>query len=120
MKKKLTYGLQILLALVFLAAGVAKLSGVAMMAQNFELLGLGQWFRYLTGIIEVGGALVLLVPALAGYAAALLSCVMVGAIIAHLTRMPGSPLPALVLLVLCGLIAWLRLFRGEPQARPSV
>lgn len=115
MKSKIVYGIQILLALVFLAAGAAKLAGVPMMVQGFELLGLGQWFRYLTGIIEVGGALALLAPVLAGYAAALLSCVMVGALIAHATRMPGSAIPAIVLLVLCGLVAWYRLFKtGHP------
>ncbi|MES2106142.1 MAG: DoxX family protein [Pseudomonadota bacterium] len=119
MKNKIAYGLQILLALIFLAAGIAKLSGVPMLVQGFELLGLGQWFRYLTGIIEISAALILLVPTLAGYAAALLSCVMAGAIIAHLTRMPGSPVPALVLLVLCGLIAWFRLLADCRPARSS-
>lgn len=109
MNSKIVYGLQILLALIFLAAGAAKLTGAPMMVEGFGALGLGQWFRYFTGAIEVSGAVALLVPALAGYSAAVMSCVMVGAIIAHATRMPGSAVPAMVLLVLCGLVAWHRL-----------
>ena len=53
----------------------------------------------------------LLVPVLAGYAAALLSGVMVGAIIAHATRWPGSVIPAMTLLALCALVVWYRLFK---------
>jgi uncharacterized membrane protein YphA (DoxX/SURF4 family) len=111
MNSKLVYALQALLALVFLAAGVAKLAGQEMMTQGFELLGVGQWFRYLTGVIEVGAALALLVPVLAGYGAVLLSGVMAGAIIAHATRWPGSAIPAMTLLALCALVAWYRLFK---------
>lgn len=109
MKNKIIYGVQIVLSLVFLSAGIAKLAGVPMMVQGFELLGLGQWFRYMTGTIEVVGAVALLVPALAGYAGLLLSGVMVGAIVAHMTRMPGSPVPAMVLLAMSGFVAWHRL-----------
>ena len=35
-----------LLALAFVGAGGAKLYGVPMMVQEFEHIGLGQWFRY--------------------------------------------------------------------------
>jgi len=47
-------------------------------------------------------------PRYALYAAALLSIVMVGAIIAHLTVVGESPVPATVLLVLTGIIAYVR------------
>jgi putative oxidoreductase len=30
-----------------------------MMVQTFEAVGVGQWFRYVTGIIEIGGAALL-------------------------------------------------------------
>ena len=43
-----TWSLQILLALVFLAAGGAKLAGVPMMVQVYDLIGVGQWFRIVT------------------------------------------------------------------------
>lgn len=73
------------LTLAFAAAGLAKLLGVQMMVDEFELLGLGQWFRYVTGIIELGSAILLWVPGMAAYGAALLVCTMVGALIAHAT-----------------------------------
>ena len=78
------------------------------MVEMFAKLGAGQWFRYLTGALEVIGAVGLLVPRAAFYGAALLAVVMVGAIVAHLAVLGGSPIPALVLLVIVGTVAWLR------------
>ena len=51
-----------MLTLAFLAAGIAKLAGVQMMVDEFGMLGLGQWFRYATGVIEIGSAVLLWVP----------------------------------------------------------
>jgi uncharacterized membrane protein YphA (DoxX/SURF4 family) len=45
--------LQVLTAAAFLMAGFAKLSGQPQMVETFEKLGAGQWFRYVTGGIEV-------------------------------------------------------------------
>ena len=97
-----------LVALAFLGAGGAKLAGAAAMVQLFDQVGRGQWFRYFTGLLEVAGAVGLLIPRYAFYAAGLLAVVMVGAIIAHLTILGTSPAVPIVLLVLSGSIAWLR------------
>jgi uncharacterized membrane protein len=78
------------------------------MVDVFDKVGLGQWFRYVTGVLEVGGAVGLLIPGYAFYAAALLAVVMVGAIIAEVTVVGHSALPAVVLLGLTALIAYLR------------
>lgn len=110
----LAWSLQIVLALVFLAAGGAKLAGIPMMVQVFDLVGVGQWFRIVTGLVEVAGAIVLLIPGLAAFAALLLGCTMVGAVLAHLTVLPTPAAPAVILLVLCALLAWLR--RGQIAA----
>jgi len=67
-----------LLALAFLGAGGAKLAGAAAMVEIFNKVGLGQWFRYLTGVLEVAGAIGLLISRYAFYAAILLALVMVG------------------------------------------
>lgn len=99
--------LRIAVAAMFLLAGGGKLAGAAPMVQMYDAIGLGQWFRYVTGIIEVGSALLLLVPSLAGWAAALLACTMVGAIVAHLTVLHSAPTGPVVLLLLTGSIAWL-------------
>ncbi len=100
-----------LLALVFVGAGGAKLYGVPMMVQEFEHIGLGQWFRYLTGALELLGALLILTPSLAAFGALLLIGIMTGAIITHLFVIGGSPVPALVLLALSAVVAYAR--RGQ-------
>src|SRR5579862_4305175 len=100
--------LQGLAALAFLAAGGSKLAGAPAMVEMFARLGAGQWFRYLTGILEVIGAVALLFPKAAFYGAVLLAVVMVGAIVAHLTVLGGNPTPPFVLLVIVGSIAYLR------------
>jgi uncharacterized membrane protein YphA (DoxX/SURF4 family) len=97
-----------LLALAFLGAGGAKLAGAAAMVQLFGKVGLGQWFRYFTGMLEVAGAIGLLISRYAFYAAILLALVMVGAIIAHITVLGTSPAAPIVLLALSGTIAYLR------------
>jgi putative oxidoreductase len=97
-----------LVALAFLAAGGSKLAGVAAMVEEFDKVGLGQWFRYFTGLLEVMGAIGLLIPRYAFYGAALLAMVMAGAIVAHLTVLGSSPAVPVVLLALTGIIAYLR------------
>ena len=97
-----------LVALAFVFVGGSKLAGTAAMVELFDKVGLGQWFRYLTGLLEVAGGIGLLIPRYAFYAAVLLVIVMIGAIITHVAVVGGSPAPAVVLLVLSGIIAYLR------------
>ena len=54
--------LQVLVALAFVAAGSGKLVGTADMIALFDAVGVGQWFRYVTGSLELLGALLLIVP----------------------------------------------------------
>ena len=65
---------------MFLMAGGNKLAGNPQMVGMFETIGLGQWFRYLTGSLEVIGAVLLIVPALSGVGGLLLTGVMFGAV----------------------------------------
>ena len=50
--------LQVLVAMAVVAAGSGKLLGTADMIALFQAVGIGQWFRYVTGLLEVLGALV--------------------------------------------------------------
>jgi uncharacterized membrane protein YphA (DoxX/SURF4 family) len=69
-----------------------------MMVQMFGVIGLGQWLRYLTGAIEVVGAVLLLTPPLAVFGAVPLALTMIGAILTHLFVIGGSPaIPVLLL-----------------------
>lgn len=49
----------------------------------FGRIGLGQWFRYTTGIVEVGAGILLLIPQATWVAVALLTCTMIGALMVH-------------------------------------
>jgi putative oxidoreductase len=98
--------LQIGAAGMFLMAGFFKLSGDPRMVGLFDTIGLGQWFRYLTGSLEVLGAVLLLIPRLSGLGALLLAGTMLGAAATHLFVVGGSPLPAIILLIVTGVIAW--------------
>ena len=100
--------LQVGLAALFLFAGGSKLAGAPAMVALFDAIGVGQWFRYVTGLIEVVSAVALLVPALAPFGALLLASTMLGAIATHLFIVGGSPaLPALLLLGLV-VVMWAR------------
>ncbi|MGP1397268.1 MAG: DoxX family protein [Inquilinaceae bacterium] len=106
------WGLQIVAALAFFAAGGSKLAGVEPMVALFDQIGFGQWFRYLTGLLEVTGAALILHPRTAMAGGALLACVMIGAVLTHLVLIGGSPVPALILLLITGSVAWMRRARA--------
>jgi uncharacterized membrane protein YphA (DoxX/SURF4 family) len=98
--------LQIGAAGMFLMVGFLKLSGDPQLVGLFDAIGLGQWFRYLTGSVEVLGALLLLIPRLSGLGALLLVGTMLGAVATHLFIVGGSPLMAIILLIVTCIIAW--------------
>jgi putative oxidoreductase len=100
--------IQGLLAAAFLAAGGAKLAGVPMMVQIFDQIGMGQWFRIVTGLVEVIGAVALVVPGFAALGAAWLGATMFVAVLTHLFILHSSAMPALILLTLNVLVVWLR------------
>ena len=79
-----------------------------MMVQLFNAIGVGQWFRYATGTIEVVAATLLLVPSLAFFGAALLIPTMVGAIFTHLFIVGGNPSMPIALLASSAAIAWMK------------
>jgi len=56
------WGVRIVLALAFAAAGAAKLASMPQMVVTFEAIGFGQWFQYFTGVVELLGVVLLLVP----------------------------------------------------------
>jgi putative oxidoreductase len=94
-------------------AGGIKLISVPGMVQEFAQIGLGQWFRYFTGVLEVSGAIGLLIPKVRFWAALQIAVVMVGATFTNIAVL-HVPIPARVTAVLLALplaVAWLR--RGD-------
>ena len=105
MAKRMTIAMWVvsgLLAALFLAAGGMKLSGAQEAIETFRRYGYPQWFRFLIGAIEAGGALLLLIPRAALYSATALGVVMIGAAYTHLmnSEVSHAPLPILLLIVL--------------------
>ena len=102
------WALQGIVAAAFLTAGSAKLAGVPYMVELFNQIGAGQWFRIVTGVVEVIGALALVFPGLASIGALWLGGTMVFAVATHLFILHTSPVPAIVLGLLNALIVYLR------------
>jgi hypothetical protein len=50
----------------------------------FQQIGLGEWFRYFTGVVEIGGALLYVLPVTCLIGASLLGCAMTGAMVVHI------------------------------------
>src|ERR1700730_7706227 len=91
-RRRIVWGVRVLLALAFGAAGAAKLVGVQQLVELFGAIGFGQWFRYLTGAVEVVGALLMLIPAAGLIGGLLPTATCVGAVGAHLLLRGGCPL----------------------------
>ena len=95
--KYISLGLRALLTVAFVGAGAAKLAGAEMMVATYDTIGLGQWFRYLTGIVEIAGAVLLWLPGRQVVGSGLLGATMVGAALAHWLVLGPSAVPSIVL-----------------------
>jgi putative oxidoreductase len=98
------WALQAVLALMFAMAGFAKLGGDAAMVKMFATIGIGQWFRYLVGALEMAAGV--LVPRLSGLAALGLVCLMAGATLTNVLVLGTSPLLPIALMLAGVLVAW--------------
>jgi putative oxidoreductase len=99
--------LQVLLAAVMLNAGIGKYAGDAGPVETFDQVGLGQWFRYLIGTIEIVSGVGLLIPPVAGLAALAAGSVLIGAVAMEaFVLTDGNPITPAVLLALLAVVAW--------------
>ena len=71
-------GIQVLLALVVLAAGTAMVTGADIMVRAFDGLALGSSFRLVVGSVEILAGMCLLAPRSAAAGAAVLTCLTIG------------------------------------------
>lgn len=100
------WALKILIALVFAAAALAKITGAPMMVKEFGVIGLGQWFRFFTGAVEIGSVALLLIPATSRFGALGLLVVCVGALVAQATVLHGDLVHVFVLMAASGFLTW--------------
>lgn len=107
--------LRILLAALFLFAAYMKLTSQPMMVDEFGVIGLGQWFRYLTGLLELVGGIAVLVPAVSVFGAILLLCVDIGAFVTQAFVLHGDVVHTIVIALLLVLLIYLQ--RGRLTGR---
>lgn len=99
------WALTLLLVLMFFMVGLDKFTSHGWM-ERFANWGYPDHFLYVIGVLEMLGAVGLLIPRLAGYAAGGLIVLMIGATITHLVHgeFPGS----VIHLVLLSIILYAR------------
>jgi len=100
------WALQALLALTFAMAGLAKMGGDQAMVEMFATIGVGQWFRYVVGTLELASAAGVMIPRLSGLAALGLIGLMAGATATNVLVLGASPLLPIALLVVSALVVW--------------
>ena len=113
--------LQVLAAAGFVAIGVAKFA-IPAWAHNFARWGYPDGFYMVIGALEMIGGVLLLVPRLTSYAAALLGAIMIGAAATHLlhneTARLSAPLMWLGMMAVLGFARRRRAWRGSPRPLP--
>jgi uncharacterized membrane protein YphA (DoxX/SURF4 family) len=104
------WALQVILAVPFVPAGLSKVSSNPGLVRMFERMGYPDGFYMVVGVVELAGALGMLIPPVTPYAAGALMCVMAGATYSHLAI--GDPVGraafTFALFLLLGLVAWAR------------
>jgi uncharacterized membrane protein YphA (DoxX/SURF4 family) len=88
------FRLQLVFALLFFTIGATKLAGSDLTILGFEFVGLGQWFRYFSGLADIIGAVCFLLPRMIVIGALFLLGVMlvtIGATIAQLGHDASNP-----------------------------
>jgi putative oxidoreductase len=111
LRNTIAWILQILLGLAFIAAGFNKLRDLPATIGMFANLGLPATLAYVVSGAELVGGIGLLIPRLTRISALGLIIIMLGAVFMHATKIPGglvSGVPAIVLLLLLGVLVWLR------------
>jgi uncharacterized membrane protein YphA (DoxX/SURF4 family) len=91
------YAAQVLLGVIALASGYAKMTGTGMMVESFYALGIGPRFLLVAGCAEVVAGLCLMLPRGGILGAVLLTGVMVGALgvtIGHVASSVATPAQA--------------------------
>jgi uncharacterized membrane protein YphA (DoxX/SURF4 family) len=111
---------RIALATVFASVGSEKFAAEGMWVRVFNDIGFGPWFRYATGVMQVGGAVLLLIPRTAAVGFIVVGCTMVGAVIYWVAtgHAFGAVIPGALLLVIVG-VGWGEVARLVAKFLPS-
>jgi hypothetical protein len=118
-----TAGTMMMWALQAFASFAFVFIGIAKFWQPFWIAGFARWgysgsFRMLIGVLELAGGVMLAFPPTASYAAALIGCIMLGAVgtLALHNEHPTPPLFWFFVMALIGLVRWHRAWRPKSHA----
>ena len=100
------YALQVLTGLIAFTVGYAKLSGMSVIVQPFELMGLGQGFQSVAGSLEIVAGLCLLFPRSGLIGAVLLTSVTISTLGVTIGHAAFPRADASQLIVVHGKQAW--------------
>ena len=95
------------LCFIFFRAGIAKFDDASGWSRAFRGWGFSVWFRVVIGVLEVIGALLLLLPRTVVYGTITIGVVMIGAAVTQALQHRPHP-AAYVMLVLATVLFFLR------------
>ena len=96
-------------------SGAAKFMGDTWQVM-FATWGYPVWFSYLVGVLEIGGALLLLVPRAAPFAAGGLIVIMIGALVTEIVKNQLGVVMPILHITLLGTIIFLRHWLRAPSS----
>ena len=108
---------QALLAAFFVSAAVPKILGNDLSVASFEQIGVGQWFRVITGLVELAGAIGLVIPRLSSLAAAGLAITMVCATWVNQVPLEMPASAGVITLALAAALAAIAWYRRDQNRR---
>ncbi len=116
-KTIVSWVLQVLLALAFAAGASGKLMSAPAVVEMFQNWGFPPNFHLLIGALEMAGAIGLLIPRTAGYAALGLIGVMIGAAFTHVQAAEGLQVlrPLIFMAVLVAVVLLRRPWPLKPK-----
>jgi putative oxidoreductase len=99
--------LRMFLGIAFLVIGIEKLTGTMGTIPFFLAIGWGQWFRYVSGVLDTAGALLIFFPRWTCYGALIITCTVgLGTVLCY-TMALFNPLFPLGMTLLAATLAWL-------------
>lgn len=99
---------RVTLGLAFIYIGSTKFDQHSIWVGIFQRIGLGTWFRYFTGVMQMAGGALALVPPTALVGLVMIASTMAGAVIADLFILhfgPTAIIPVVLLIAALG-AAW--------------
>jgi uncharacterized membrane protein YphA (DoxX/SURF4 family) len=101
----ITWILRLGVAAVFFSVGTSKFGAHSSWIKIFDQIGLGQWFRYFTGVLQLTGAALVLIPRTFLAGIGLLGCTMAGAVVVWIVVFHAPDNAIIPGVILIGLIA---------------